>query len=375
MPGREPALQPFQRRERLTQAVRVALQPARAPHRVPEFRDHRGARGIVRCHDRRLEGRHARRPLALDRTSSATRRPSTRSLEQGVARQAIRAVQAGARRLAAGPQPRDRRPPARVGRDAAHVVVRGRRDRHAGRRADRWSAAGTPRTPSGTCPAARRRVRWRPATRVRRPGVGGTARGPRHPGARVRREGPRRRGSGAPRSSTTRAPAPRSASVISGIGSTPTSSAVGWNCTISRSAQPRAGPGGHRDPVSGRFCRIRRVREQVPDAAGRDDDGRGDVQRQAPSASRHQRPATRPRTSARSTARWRLEHRHVGASAAPRPTACARSRRRWRPGHGRCARGSARLRGRARGCPPASRSKAAPMSDQPLHDAGRGVRR
>jgi hypothetical protein len=55
--------------------------------------------------------------------------PEHQALEQRVARQAVRAVDAGARDLSRGKQPRDRRSPIEVGLNAAHLVVRRGSDR------------------------------------------------------------------------------------------------------------------------------------------------------------------------------------------------------------------------------------------------------
>ena len=50
--------------------------------------------------------------------------------EQRIAREAVRAVHAGARRFSRGEQPRDRRPAVEVRDDASHDVMRGGTDRN-----------------------------------------------------------------------------------------------------------------------------------------------------------------------------------------------------------------------------------------------------
>ena len=63
-------------------------------------------------------------------------------LEQGVGGEPVGAMRAGRGHLAAGPQPVDGAPPLRVGEDAAHVVMRRRRDRdRLARRIDAGGAA------------------------------------------------------------------------------------------------------------------------------------------------------------------------------------------------------------------------------------------
>ena len=59
---------------------------------------------------------------------SATKTAADGGFEQGIAGEAIGAVQASARRLAARPEAFDRRAPAKIDRDAAHVIMRRRAD-------------------------------------------------------------------------------------------------------------------------------------------------------------------------------------------------------------------------------------------------------
>ncbi len=158
--------------------------------------------------------------------------------QQRVAGQPVGAVQPGAGRLAHGPQAGHGGAAIRIHGDAAHVVMRGRADRdrrRGGSMPAAWQAAKMP----GKCAANRaprqarasRNTRWPARMRAQTARLT-TSRG--SSSARPRASSAMKR---VPVSSIRVAPSPRTASLTSGIGRRrPTSSAVGWNCTNSRSA-------------------------------------------------------------------------------------------------------------------------------------------
>ena len=89
-------------------------------------------------------------------------RSEDESVEQRVRREPVRAVHAGARRLAAGPQPRERRRAVEVGAHATGEVVGRRRDREPVGAWDRARRPDTRARPSGTARRSRRSA-WRRA--------------------------------------------------------------------------------------------------------------------------------------------------------------------------------------------------------------------
>ena len=219
-----------QRRDAPMQAVGVAQHPDARRHDRP----HRA--GI---RQRRRVGRH--RPSRGDRGVSGDVARHPRGARPPPP--ATNCWRAGWRRAARCSPPRrtptvpaTRAAPGRVHRDAAHVVMRGRAhgDRLV-RRVDpgRPAGGGDAGKPRGE--ARRRAPRAHRGTRDVRRRYAPTRRGRRRRAAPVRRPA-RRAMKRAPVSSTSTAPSPRTASLTSGIGSRPTSSAVGWNCTNSRSA-------------------------------------------------------------------------------------------------------------------------------------------
>ena len=112
---------------------------------------------------RSLGARRWRRARPCPGRSPRRRARRTPGLEQRVRRQPVRAVDAGARGLAARPEAGQRRRPVEIGADAAGQVVRRRRDRQpvaGGVETD--ALAGAARS-SGTASRSRR-CRWRRAT-------------------------------------------------------------------------------------------------------------------------------------------------------------------------------------------------------------------
>ena len=158
-----------------------------------------------------------------------------RRLEQRVAGEAIRAVQTGGGGLSASPQAQDAAAPGCVHGDAAHVIMRSRSDRdrlrggiEPGGAADRGDVRETARESRAGRARASRNTRW-PCRSCRQ-----TARATTSRGSSSARPSPAMKRF--PVSSISTAPSPRTASLISGMGYRPMSSAVGWNCTNSRSA-------------------------------------------------------------------------------------------------------------------------------------------
>ena len=143
-----------------------------------------------------------------------------------------------------------------------------------------------------------------------------------------------------PRALTSRAPSPRSASDSRNRGCPGTFSAVGWNCTNSRSATARAGAIRHRDAVAGRDRRIgrladrpaRRRRSRAAPTCAR-------ATPRSPSSCRNSTPTQRPSSTIRiDDARVRVRSATLGerrrrAATATRPisrpvASCACSTRR-----------------------------------------------
>ena len=145
-----------------------------------------------------------------------------------------------------------------------------------------------------------------------------------------------------PRALTSRAPSPRSASEIRKRGAPARLSAVGWNCTNSRSATRAPAWIRERDAVAGRDGGVRRLAKHLAGAAGRQQHRRA----RAPRGARRPRRRTgrrdaRPSSTTRSvTSAWLIvvDRRQRARRA---PTARGRSRGRWRRRRaargGRCA--------------------------------------
>ena len=184
-----------------------------------------------------IGGRRAGAAMLLARDILGDARGKDHGFEQRVRRQPVGAVRAGRRYFAAGPQSLQRGAAVRVDGDAAHVIMRGRRDRDRlrrridaggdaaridGREISRRNARRAPRARRGTRRGRRRSRRTRRARRCR--------------AARARPADGRASMKRSPASLIRVAPSPRSASVASGAGSRPTMIAVGWNWTNSGSA-------------------------------------------------------------------------------------------------------------------------------------------
>ena len=211
------------------------------------FGRHRHAQSLQRHHS--AEDGKGRAKAASRRIQTAS--PHSRRADpvgehhrfkQRIGGQTVGAVRAGRGAFAAHRQSIERRAAPDVGDDAAHVIMRGRRHRDHRRVRGSMPAAMQAANTVGKCSRkmradracgnrGTRRARWR---------VRHGSRAPLHRAARVRRADDSRH-EGAPSRLCRVAPSPRSASVASGAGSRPTSMAVGWNCTNSRSAIERAG--------------------------------------------------------------------------------------------------------------------------------------
>ena len=240
------------------------------------------------------------------------------ALEERVAREAVGAVDAGARRLAARVEALERRPSAQVGAHAAARVVLRRvrpgaaawpgrsRARGSAGRSTGSAARGTRRRGGGS---RGRRGRCRSRASAAMMARATTSRGARSASGCwpcMKRS---------PASSTRKAPSPRTASEMSGCWPrepSPSHRTVGWNWTNSRSASDGAGAQRGRHAVAGRDGRVRRRGVDLAEATGREHDGarvRGadavdlaladDVERHAAHPRRRRRSAGRRRARAR----------------------------------------------------------------------------
>ena len=286
-----------QRRQRAAAARRPV-----ASRSTPAWRDRIGRTGAG-VGRRRQAARGERRAPGRRRRGDVARPPSGAGhggFQQRVAGQAVGAVQAGAGRLAAGPQPVDAMlRPARVHGDAAHVVMRRRAHRNRlRRRVDAGRAAGggdggeAARRNRRRAPArASRKTRW-PAGRWRQTARATTSRGSSSaPGWPAMKR--------APVSSIRMAPSPRTASLTSGIGSVPASSAVGWNCTNSRSASAAPARAASSQPLADGRRRVGGVQVQPADAAGGQHHAAGRQQQRAVrTGDQHAAQPRRPRRPA-----------------------------------------------------------------------------
>ena len=211
-------------------------------------------------------GQRARRRGCVAATSSPPSAHRTR-LQQRVAGQPVGAMQAGAtpprrtptarRRCCARPRPRRCRPCGNAPRAAPGSAASPDRSRPPRQAA---VIAGKPRGEAAPNAArASRNTRCpRPACAPHRAATTsrGSSSAPAWPAMKR-----------APVSSMSVAPSPRTASLTSGIGSQPASSAVGWNCTNSRSASAAPARAASISPWPWRR-RIGGVPEQPADAAG-----------------------------------------------------------------------------------------------------------
>jgi hypothetical protein len=159
---------------------------------------------------------------------------------------------AGWRRARPWPRPR-RRPRGRdaayaprIHRDPSHVVVGGRPHGQEVARRDR----GRPRRTAGPTLGKRRATSGGPGRRGTLPRCAARPARPRPPPRRAAPAPERMHPlhEARPSASIRRAPSPRSASVRSGMGSRPAASAVGWNCTNSRSARRAPASAARRIP-------------------------------------------------------------------------------------------------------------------------------
>ena len=198
---------------------------------------------------RRHAAHRARRQLAAHIVGDAG--AEHQAFQQRVGGQPVGAMQAGGGAFAHHPQARQRRAALRVGGDAAHVIMGGRRHRdglarridarrHAGgidggKMLREFRADGLAAIQKDFVAAQRSGDGWR---------------GPRYRAAPVRHRHGCAVMKRSPWSLTSTAPSPRSASVASGAGSRPMAMAVGWNWTNSgsaisapaRAAMPRPSP-------------------------------------------------------------------------------------------------------------------------------------
>ena len=139
------------RAQRLPQPVRRAHEAGALPHQGPQLAS--GPRPSRRPPRARAAGLTAadarRRPGSASATERATRAPKTRASSSELLASRFAPwtpVHAASPR---GPQPGHARAAVEAGRDAAHVIVRGRRHGDRLRGAGRCRARGRPRTPSG----------------------------------------------------------------------------------------------------------------------------------------------------------------------------------------------------------------------------------
>ena len=259
---RRPRRRPRRRAARRPRAATMRRSPA-AGCRCSSARCRPATRRQFGAGGRAVAGDACGRPSAPQTTASSSE----------LRRQPVRAVQPGRGDLAAGPQARRRR------------CARAGRPRHRPCGSARRGGPGRGRV-AGSRPAARHargdggERRGEPARRAPRgrrgtPGAPGAQRRVDRAGDHVTRRERVAPGRRTPPALTSRAPAPRTASLTSGIGSRPTSSAVGCSWTISTSRTRRAGPQRERQPLPARPERVGRAAVQAADAAGGEDHAAG----------------------------------------------------------------------------------------------------
>ena len=347
---------------RATPAVRERLARGRRVRTTPSVSLGTGARRA--CASGAAGGPTGRAPAAArgaSPTEAGHRAGQDEGLEQRVAGEAIGAVHAGAATSPQAQRPAIVLRPSSVHVDAAHVVVRRRARPGSARARGSSRRRGRPRTTRG-----KRSGKLRPPPRARR-GRRAAGRDERRRRPARRRRAARARAAAvarqnrAPCSSTRIAPSPRSASVSSGMGSTPDVERRRVELHELHVGQARAGARGQREAVADGVRRIGGVRVEAAQAAGREHHGA----RRQQAGARTGLPPGRPQRRDRRPAGERASSPSIDGDRrrgrAPRRPARARSPRPVpSPAHARCGGARARPRGPGRAGRRASRSKPTP---------------
>ncbi len=281
--------------------------------------------------------------------------------EQGVAGQPVGAVQPGGRDLAGRVQAGHGGRAGELHQHPTHVVVGGGPDgQQVLGRIEAGLAARSRRSSRTARRSARRDPWWRRGRPGGRPGAG-----PTRPGRRRRAPTSGFFSTHWPSSLTRIAPSPRTASLTSGIGSMPTSRAVGWNCTISTSRSVGAGTVREGEALAAGGQRVGGVAEQAADAAGGQqhdlgaqfDGAVGGVDEDAGHASALGEDLAGGGVVPQRDRRQRAGRVHDGLAGV--------RRRCGHRGRARSGGGCGRPRARGAGCRPAARSNSAPWLGEP----------